>query len=275
MFGLNTIYNYFFGINTVENLPPPLVQQETKAQTEEIVHEDHPNNGFDQWNTLPQELVQQVFSHMHSRDRIQGRSICRAWLKTLDFDCLSLPQIIDVRTVKELPPTQNPKLARSFYRSFRAVVDLVGGLEKFRELPEMTFNGRVEALTDRDLPAALVRIRRDDTFAIAFRHISTYPLYPLSIAGCVGFLGPKWEANYNGGWYITFGGGFPDITMDRPLGSYNLEPEHEEKMKQDIQNPMQTLKKLFHSPVYKDNSKCKGVEIIVKGKKYRIALCDF
>ncbi len=273
MFGLNTIYNYFFGIKTVENLPPPHVQQETKAQTKEIVHEDYPNNGFDQWNTLPQELVQQVFSHVHTRDRIQGRSICRAWFKALDFDCLSLPQIIDVRTVKEMLPTKNPKLARTYYRGFRAVIDLVGGLEKFRELPELTFNGRLDGLTGRDLPAALVRIRHNETFAIAFRHVSTYPL---SIVGCVGLLGPKWEANYNGGWYITFGGGFPEIKMNRDLSPYNLEPELEKKMTQNIQNPMQTLKKLFHSPVYnKENSKCMGVEIFVKGKKYHIALYDF
>jgi hypothetical protein len=183
---------------------------------------------------------------------------------------------VDVREV--LPGIQRygTKTAREVYRDFKPVIDIIGGLEYFKKLPEITWDKNIQAMQMSDLTASVVKVKSETCLPwVAFRTISTY-LCPTYRLGHI--KKKKIEYGQYGrehcGWYITFGLGYPEIKMNRKLGTWDLEPANEDKITQAIKNPMQTLNKLFRSPVYSEGSNVEGIEVIIENETYNMALTD-
>lgn len=287
----NFIYDSFSSLFAGEAIRPtipqevkisPPIERQTSPSNLELSPNDPLNRPFKAWESFPHELIQVIFYHLSQNDRIIARGISKSWLNAMSIPCKFLPEIIDIRTVPELNGIEKEcpsDVACKVYRNFRAVVNVVGGWEKYRNLPEIVLGSRsCEELKSSDLPAPLVRIKRDPKKAgVAFRHINTY---------CkdieVGILIQKEPCS--DGWYITFGPGFPSIQMNRQLGRYNLDPEDEEGMTDKIKTPMQVLKNLFSRPAHNDITSVTSddqldlTEIQIKLEnrfwKYKIMLVD-
>ena len=183
------------------------------------------------------------------------------------------PDLVDVREILPGIEKYGAENARSAYREFKPVLDVLGGLEKYKKLPEITCEKSLEDMNMADLPAAVVKVKSETSLPwIAFRTFSTIFKGKYNLGHIKKKSGS--DGSCDCGWYISFGTEYPEITMNRPLGRYYLEPAHEDQMTQDIKKPMQTLKRLFSAPVNKQASLKEGIEVNIKNKTYKMVLTD-
>jgi len=200
-----------------------------------------PNDGFDIWTELPTELVHVIFTHLETDKRLECRRVCKAWKDAFSIDSNYLPAFIDIRTVPELvkidyqDPNASAK-AKLAYRDFRAVVRIVGGWERYENLPE--FTGDDDHPDSSQLPAALVRGKNTNgSHRILFRHINTENGKPQ-----VGFIAEKSSGN---GWYIYLSGG-PVPRIEARNGVWH--PSCPNEIVSRIPTPMEFLRVLLCRP---------------------------
>ncbi len=214
---------------------------------------------------VPAEILQKISIQLDIKTRINLRQVCASWSFPLNNDCKHIfYSIIDVRNILEFQPYldkeyKHPLEIREDYRNLRAVVNLVGGWEKYRNLPEIdmkdaSFKKRIherntnvttEIIESSDLLGPIVRVK--DEFGIIFRHYNNLPTNKNKI--CLGFilLTPKEQIC---SWRFSFGEGFSKIRMNRSNGPCQIDPALENEMTDLILKPIQVVRELLSRPAF-------------------------
>ena len=212
------------------------------------------NNNFNLVG-LPREIIEKIFLGLSSQDRIQGRSICKHLFTSLHFDSVMLPIIIKLSNLKSInSKCSESKFAHNYYRHNKFIINLLGGLEKYEQIPFLPFLGICSISQEPEqLPAPIVGDRSFDS-KIVFRHSGNFE--PDSVH--VGYI----SHGEHGGWFIDFGGDYPSLKQIKD-GRFLNEIDPDREVISKIKNPIQTLKKLFNE---------RKTKITIRDKEYDIAL---
>jgi hypothetical protein len=128
--GLAYIYRRY---NTsVAPVPPPEdLEIPEKIQS---AYYQAPNKRENRWSTLPQPVIQVIFSLVNADTRITSKLVCKTWKTALTVHCVILPELVDVRTIPVLQGLKYPFSAKSAYRSLKKLVAHVGGWDNYNNL---------------------------------------------------------------------------------------------------------------------------------------------
>ncbi len=224
------------------------------------------SKGINFFTLLPTEILHHIFMQFDTKSRINLREVCATWGSPLadENDRKHLfYSIIDVRTILEFQHEigeekkykQLSDLQRD-YRNLRTVVNLVGGWEKYRNLPEIDlmeapFEERIsnlyvyefnQIIYPSELSGPMTRVK--DVFGIIFRHYNT-------ITGMnhieLGYIATRPKVQFCE-WLFSFGHNFPAIIMNRDNKAYKIDPALENEMNDLIVKPVQVVRELFSRP---------------------------
>ncbi len=205
------------------------------------------------WEKLPAEIIRLIFSHLSSKNRenYNLREICTSWRDNLN--------VIDVRSVKELfnfggendcnsnilvetffSYCISSRDARKAYRNFRIVVNLIGGWEKFRSLPEIQINLNKNDIFDTlqkmkisELIQSIIRVKMPDNRpGIIFKHFNA-----VSKDVQIGVLTIYSNSNISD-WYLAF-----NDQRGIPIPPMDLEKLSDKVC--DVENPIPILRDIF------------------------------